>query len=78
MANRYRLSPQVGDNVWDEERHQIEGKHANGTITRVFWEDEQACAVFTDGGSKYYSFDDLLGNWHAERAGGEGIWMLHM
>lgn len=78
MAGRYIRDPRVGDNVWYEHRHQIEGKHPNGTITRVNWEDKDVCVVFTDGGHKFFEFDDLYGNWQEERAGGQGIWMLHI
>lgn len=76
MVSRYKLEPQVGDAVWDEERHQLDKKHPNGTITRINWEDKEVIVTFTDGGWKDYDFDTLYGNWHAEKFG--GTWMLHM
>lgn len=74
MTSRYKFQPRKGDKVWDEHRHQVEKLHPNGVIDYIDWEGKQVSVTFTDGGSKFYDFDELFGNWHEEKFG--GTWML--
>lgn len=66
--------PKVGDSVWIEERHKIDGRQPNGTIIFIDEEEDVVIVEFDEkDGSEEFPLSMLDDNW-TDKFG--GMWYV--